>query len=155
MISKTLGTSTDVLALILVWTSSEMKIGWKIVITVACLLFGAAVLFFEKGSFQAKLVDYEFDSEKGILKNVFIRRNSQFRENALASLYYRNHTGKELSAIGYVLSNHDEDFQVKIVKRYGNKSKEIANTATSHKDFYVTPIMMFNETSDLFDPDEE
>jgi len=133
----------------LIWVKFENAALWiKIVLTIMCFLFSIGIVYFENGNYKTKIVDYRI--EAGTVKYVFIPHKNNFIENSLVSIYYYHDRQKHLAAIGYVVNNEDGTFQVSIVKEYGDYLKQMNNNKKSHRSFYVTPVMKYLETMDLF-----
>lgn len=149
MLSKYLGLLSDLIALLFVWVKVENASLWgKIGLTLVCSVVAVLIIFLEKGSYAVKVIDYLY--ENGKVKHVFIHKNSNFTENSLVSVYYNPIGDKQLSAIGYVVDNHDGSLQIIIVKLFGSSINQILNTKKSHKSFTVTPNMMYDETESIF-----
>lgn len=149
MVSKGLGIFANLLALLLLWVKFDSLPLWlRIVLSIVCLILATVIVFCEKGRNEAKVTDYLYES--GLVKHVFIQKNSNFKANTLVSVYYIRHGQKDLSAIGYVVDNNDGSLQIIIIKTFGNHIQHILNTPKSYKDFAVSPSMKYSETESLF-----
>lgn len=149
MVSKGLGIFANLFALLLLWVKFDSLPLWlRIVFSIVCLILAIVIVFFEKGRNEAKVIDYLYES--GLVKHVFIQKNSNFKASTLVSVYYIRYGQRDLSAIGYVVDNNDGSLQIIILKTFGNLIQHIVSTPKSYKDFAVSPSMKYSETESLF-----
>ena len=149
MVSKGLSIFADIIAILLLWVKIERLPLWlRIVLSFVCLILAAFIVFREKGSNEAKVTDYY--CENGLVKHVFIQKNSNFKENTLVSVNYNRHGQKKFSAIGYVVDNNDGSFQIIIVKIFDKCIHQIGQNPKNYKDFAVSPSLKYSDTESLF-----
>jgi len=149
MVSNVISIFADIIAILLLWVRFERLPLWlRIGLSFACLILAAYVAFREKGSNEARVTDYF--CENGLVKHVFIQKNSHFKDNTLVSVINNRNGQKKFSAIGYVVDNNDGSFQIIIIKIFDKCIHQIGQNPKNYKDFAVSPSLKYSDTESLF-----
>ena len=110
-----LGVISDLFGIASIWgLSNESSLWERICITVFFLVIAMLMLFFSKDNYQAKIIDYCIEDESYTL---FSKKNSNFKNDALVSIYRKEESKETLVAIGYVIVDESQKgFQVKVYR---------------------------------------
>ena len=148
MFCKILGIFADILAVFALWgIDGDSPVCLKIICTITFVLFALKVSV--KESYPAKVSDYCWPV--GEKPTLFINKNSNFKDNALVSIYIKEDNNIKLAAIGFVINeNGDKYVQIKVFRYISDSNMcKINFNKKSYKKFFVKPDVRYSDISGI------
>lgn len=147
MLFEILAKLADAIGVLALWGIGDGSPWWvKLIITGGIVIL--AIISWPQNKLEESVKDFDWDNPEEFAR-LFIKKNINFIDNSVASIYVREGNSKKLVALGYVIIE-DEKPQIMVFKNIDKDAMlKIRANLTNYKKYSVKPSFRYDDIDEI------